>query len=186
MTSQFSFKNYYTFLSLILLVSISLVSYVSYAHADNPNSPSIFLKIDGVYSGSKNPNHKDDFEVSSFNWEMSNKAIVMGGGGGGGKATFGDFQLTLKATKASPSFLVKSASGEHIKQATLFVEQDGVVAKWNLQDILITSYKTSGADSDESATDQLSLNFAKISMEYLDNGISSKGGWDIKSNQKWQ
>jgi type VI secretion system secreted protein Hcp len=60
-----------------------------------------------------------------------------------------------------------------------------------LSDVMVSSYQTGGSEAgDVVPTDQVSLNFAKLSMEYkaqkADGSLepSVVAGWDVKSNTK--
>ena len=53
-----------------------------------------FLKIDGIKGESLDDKHKDEIDVLSFSWGVSQTGtLAYGGGGGEGKATFTRLQL---------------------------------------------------------------------------------------------
>ena len=154
-----------------------------------------FLKIDGIKGESTDSKHKDEIEIESFSWGVSQSgSFATGGGGGAGKAQFQDFHFNTNVSKASPLLFLRCATGEHIKEATLTVrkageqKQDFMHLKMN--DILISSYQSSGSAGQELPTDQVSINFAKIEFSYqaqradgsLDAPVTA--GWDLKLNKK--
>jgi|SRR6185436_3293667 len=156
----------------------------------------IFAKIGDIKGESLDSKHKDEIDVQSFSWGVSQTGtLAHGGGGGEGKAQFNDFNFTSNVSKASPSLFFACASGEHIKDATITVrkagkgQQEYLILK--MTDVLISSYQTGGSGQSESVpVDQVSMAFAKIEFTYkpqnedgsLDAGITS--GWDLKANKK--
>jgi type VI secretion system secreted protein Hcp len=98
-------------------------------------------------------------------------------------------------SKASPKLFLACASGQHFKEAKLVARKAGKGQQefltWTFSDLLVSSYQTGGSEAGELLpVDQVSLNFAKIRIEYraqkadgsLDAPISA--GWDKKSNTK--
>src|SRR5690348_10250219 len=80
----------------------------------------IFAKIGDIKGESNDDKHKDEIEVLSFSWGVTNsQTITAGGGGGAGKASFHDIVFTHGVDKASPNLLRACATGQHIKEATI-------------------------------------------------------------------
>ena len=161
------------------------------------------LEIDGIKGESSDRDHKGSIEVESFSWGLSNasSAIAGGGGGGGasGKVSFQDFHFVKRADSTSPTLMLRCASGEHIKKATLFVRKAGGKGdqqdymKIELKEVLVSSYQQGGSqagDGDSTPTDQFSLNFTKIEYSHAQqeaDGSLDKvtvAGWDIKTSSK--
>jgi len=156
----------------------------------------IFAKIGDIKGESLDSKHKDEVEVLSWSWGVTNAGTVRRGGGGGGegKATFNDFSFTHHVDKASPVLLKACATGEHIKEATITVrkagkgQQEFLIIKMN--DILITSVSPSGGGDAAATAEQVVLQFAKVDLEYkpqkadgsLDAGLHFK--YDIKGNKE--
>jgi type VI secretion system secreted protein Hcp len=131
---------------------------------------SIFARIGTIQGESQDAKHKDEIEVLSWSWGLSQSGtIVHGGGGGEGKATFQDFNFTHYVDKATPVLMKACATGEHIKEATITVrkagkdEQEYLVI--NMSDVLVTSISTSGSEGDTSM-ESVSLAFARVDLEY--------------------
>ena len=154
----------------------------------------IFAKIEGIKGESLDAKHKDEIEVFSFSWGVTNSgSVVSGGGGGAGKATFQDLSIVHKIDKASPLLMKACATGTHIKEATITHrkagkdQQDYLIVKMN--DIIITGV-TDGDASGQAGSETVSLAFAKIDLEYkpqkadgsLDTGIHFK--YDLKANKE--
>ena len=156
---------------------------------------SIFAKIGDIKGESLDSKHKDEVEVLSWSWGVTNSgAIRAGSGGGTGKATFNDFNFTHHVDKASPSLLKACASGKHIKEATITVrkagkgQQEFLIIK--MSDVLITAVSPSGTGDGAATAEHVGLQFAKVDLEYkpqkadgsLDAGLHFK--YDIKGNKE--
>ena len=155
----------------------------------------IFAKIGDIKGESRDSNHKDEVEVLSWAWSVSQAGTIgQGGGGGQGKASFHDLDFTHHIDKASPLLLKACASGEHIKDATITVRKAG---KGQLEfliirmtDIIVTSVAESGAGEGAGTAESVALQFAKVDLEYkpqkadgsLDVGVHFK--YDIKANKE--
>ena len=154
-----------------------------------------FLKLDGIPGESTDHKHKDEIDVLSWSWGASQAGTMhTGGGGGAGKVNMQDFHFVMKVNKATPKLILSCASGEHIKKAVLTCRKAGKeqqeFLKYTFSDVLVSSYQTGGSSSgDELPMEQVSLNYAKMELEYkaqkldgtLDGGI--KSGWDLKANK---
>ena len=146
----------------------------------------IFAKIGDIKGESPDDKHKDEIEVLSFSWGVSNPANV-----GGGGATFHDLSFTHNIDKASPRLLQACATGLHLKDATITHRKAGkalqefLIIKMN--DVVVTSVSLS--DSGVGSSENVSLAFAKVDLEYkpqkadgsLDAGVHFK--FDIKANK---
>ena len=156
---------------------------------------SYFLKIDGIAGESLDAKHKGEIELESFSWGESQQGAAAGtGGAGAGKVQMHDFHFAMRMNKASPQLLLACASGQHLKSAILTGRRTGkdqqefLVIKF--ADVLISSYQTGGVADQPFPTDQVSFNFAQISVDYraarpdgtLDPAVHA--GWDVKANRK--
>lgn len=153
-----------------------------------------FLKIDGIEGESQSAMHKGEIDLESWSWgETQSHPAGVGGGGAGGKVTMSDFHFTTPFSKASPKLFLNCAEGSHIKAAWLTAHRGAGKAadyflKWTFSDLLISSYQTGAAE--DIPVDQVSLNFAKIEVEYKpqkpDGSYAAgiKAGWDAKTNKK--
>jgi type VI secretion system secreted protein Hcp len=155
-----------------------------------------FLKLDGIPGESFDSKHKDEIDLQSWSWgESQTGTFAAGGGGGAGKVSMQDFHFTMHINKASPKLFLACANGEHIKTAVCTARKAGkeqmeyMVIKFT--DLMVTSYQTGGSGSSNVLpVDQISLNFAKIELEYkVQNpdgtpGGSTKAGYDVKKMQK--
>jgi type VI secretion system secreted protein Hcp len=147
-----------------------------------------FLKIDGVQGESKADKHKNEIDVQSFSWGATQTGtFAEGGGGGAGKVSMQDFHFTMGNNTASPALFLACAQGAHIPKAVLTCRKAGKdqqeYLKVTLSDIMVSSFQTGAvAGGDIIPTDQVSLNFAKIEVEYKEQDASGKLTGSVK---KW-
>jgi type VI secretion system secreted protein Hcp len=154
----------------------------------------IFAKIGDIKGESPDDKHKDEIEVLSFSWGVTNAGVVSpGGGGGAGKATFQDLSIVHHIDKASPLLLKACATGTHIKDAIITHRKAGkgqheyLIVKLN--DVIITGV-THGGASGQPYSESVTMAFAKVDLEYkpqkadgsLDAGIHFK--YDLKTNKE--
>jgi type VI secretion system secreted protein Hcp len=154
----------------------------------------IFAKIGDIKGESLDSKHKDEIEVLSYSWGVSNTgSMASGGGGGEGKASFHDISFTHNIDKASPVLMQACATGTHLKEATITHrkagkgQQEYLIVKMN--DIIVTSV-THGGSGDSGHSENVTLAFAKVNVEYkpqkadgsLDAGIHFK--YDIKARKE--
>ncbi len=154
-----------------------------------------FAKIGDIKGESLDSKHKDEIDVLSWSWGVTQSgSIVHGGGGGTGKATFHDLSFVHHIDKATPLLMRACATGTHIPEATITArkkgkaQQDYLIVK--MTDVLVTSVVHSVDDGGASTTESVSLAFAKVDLEYKPQkpdgsvapGIHFK--YDIKANKE--
>jgi len=155
----------------------------------------MFLSLDGIKGESADKTHKGEIDVLAWSWGLSNSgSFHQGEGGGAGKANFQDISVTKYVDKASADLLYSSASGKHIPKAKLTVRKAGEnpleYLTFELENILVSSVSTGGSGGEDRLTENVSLNFAKIKMEYWTQGAKGAKGengnfaWDIPANVK--
>ena len=155
----------------------------------------MFLKIDGIEGESKDAKHKDQIDVLSYSWGVSNAGSPGGGSGGGaGKASFQDFSFVHRTGKASPKLFLACASGKHIKQAVLTCRKAGgkqqEFLKITFSDVLISSFQQGGSTGgDDVPVESVSFDFGKVDERYTEQDASGKpgqtfsGAWDVRKNR---
>ena len=156
---------------------------------------SIFARIGTIKGESRDAKHKDEIEVLSWSWGVSQTGTMAPGGGGGkGKASFHDFNFTHHVDKASPVLMKTCATGEHIKDATITVRKAGKGQQEYLvitmTDVLVTSVSMSISADGDATMEGVTLAFAKVDLVYkpqkpdgsLDVGVHFK--YDLKANKE--
>lgn len=155
----------------------------------------IFLKIDGIDGESPDASHKNEIEVASWSWRVSQQSSMhAGSGGGAGKATVEDLTFDHSVDRASPNLMKYCLTGKHIDQAVLTVRKAGgnplEYLKITMSDVLVTHVSPAGSNSDNGIREQVRLSFAKVKQEYVvQNAQGGSGGavtasYDIKGNKE--
>jgi len=154
----------------------------------------IFAKLGDIKGESLDSKHKDEIEVLSYSWGVTNAGSMgYGSGGGEGKSTFHDLSFVHKIDKSSPILMQACATGVHLKEATITHRKAGkeqheyLIVKMN--DVIITGV-THGGNGDGNHSENVSLAFAKVAVEYkpqkpdgsLDAGIHFK--YDLKAQKE--
>jgi len=136
-----------------------------------------FLKLDGIDGESTADKCKGCIDIESFSWGTTNPAAGAhgtGGGGGAGKVSVHDISVTKLADKSSADLMKAAATGQHIKTAKLFVRKQGTeqqdYLQYELENVLISNFSTSGhgSSSSDRPMESLSINFTKITYQWLD------------------
>jgi type VI secretion system secreted protein Hcp len=148
----------------------------------------IFLKLDGVKGESQDSKHKEEIDVLSWSWGMSQSGTThMGSGGGSGKVAVQDIHITKILDAASPTLQLYCANGKHIPSGTLTVRKAGEhpleYLKIVLKEIIVTSVSTGGSGSQDQLTENISLNFAQFHTTYTPQKPDGSG--DVAKEAKW-
>jgi len=155
----------------------------------------MFMNIAGVKGESKDKTHKDEIDVLAWSWGMSNAGTAhTGGGSGAGKVNVQDLSFTKYIDKSSPDLMLGSCNGKHFDTATLVVRKAGETPleylKITMSEILVTSVSTGGSGGEDRLTENVTLNFSKVQVDYVEQ--AAKGtkaatpsmSWDIAQNSK--
>ena len=157
----------------------------------------IFLKLEGIDGETEDSKHKNEIEIQSFSWGVTNGGTFAAGGGGGSKhANFQDVSFTKLLDKASPKLFLASATGDHIKTGQFTFRKAGKTEgqqeyfKVKVSDLLISSYQVSDHAGADLPAEQVSINFAKIEIEYKEQKADGtllgavNAGYDLKAAKK--
>ena len=153
----------------------------------------MFMKIDGVDGESKDKKHTKEIDVMSWSWGMSNSGSAhVGGGAGAGKVNVQDLTFTKYVDSASPKLMLACCNGKHYDTALLTVRKAGEkpveYIKIKLTEVLITSVSTGGSGGEDRLTENVTLNFAKVHLDYTPQDDTGAAGtaipmeWDIAAN----
>jgi len=153
----------------------------------------MFLKIDGVNGEAKDKVHSKEIDVLAWTWGMGNhgSAHVLGGAGSG-KVNVQDVQITKYVDSASPKLMKACCSGAHFANALLTVRKAGGTPveyiKIKLEGVFISEVSTGGSGGEDRLLENVSLNFAKVNVDYTPQnekggaGTAIPFGWDIAAN----
>ena len=128
-----------------------------------------FLKIDGIKGESLDDKHKDEIDVLSFSWGVSQSgSMAFGGGGGEGKASFHDLSFMHHIDKSSPVLMQSCANGTHIKEVKIeLCRATGDKQKYmeyKMSDCIISSVRPGGSSQggESLPLEEVSFNYGKI------------------------
>jgi type VI secretion system secreted protein Hcp len=155
----------------------------------------IHMKIDGVKGEAQDATHKDEIDVLSWNWGMSQSGTRhTGGGGGGGKVDVHNLSFVKYVDRATTDLMLSCCNGKAIPAAELTVRKAGddplEYLKIKMTDCLVSDVHSGGSGSENRLTETVTLNFAKVEVEYTpqkadgSGDASTKMGWDIAKNQR--
>ena len=155
----------------------------------------IFIKIAGIPGESKDHKHGGEIDVLAWSWGMSQSGYAgMGGGQGAGKVAVQDLSFTKYIDKSTPPLQLACCKGSHIDEATLVVRKAGgdnpvEYMTITMQNIIVTSVSTGGSGGEDRLTENVTLNFAKVKVKYVEQtekggeGAKPEMGWNIEANK---
>jgi type VI secretion system secreted protein Hcp len=154
-----------------------------------------FLKIDTIRGESQDKAHKDEIEILSFHWGVTQTGTWgKGTGGGGGKCNHDNFSFVKRIDKASIPLFKKCCTGEHIPSALFTVRKAGgdkvEYLTYKFTDLMITSVRPGGASQgpDEIPLEEVSIGYGKCELKYIPQTAQGggtgpvTGGWDLMEN----
>jgi len=157
----------------------------------------IFLKVEGppIKGEALDDKHKEEIDVLAWSWGLSNSGNAQtGGGAGAGKVNVGDISVTKYIDKATTDLFLSTCNGQHHETVTLVVRKAGTnpveYVKITMTQVLVTSLSTGGSGGEDRLTENISLNFAKVKVEYTPQKKDGAADatqtviWDIAANIK--
>ena len=156
----------------------------------------MFIKFTPDLKGeSKDQGHKNEIDVLAWSWGLSNSGSAhVGGGAGAGKVNVQDLSITKYVDSATCPLLLAGSNGKHYDEALLTVRKAGEkpveYLKIKMTEVLITSVSTGGSGGEDRLTENVTLNFAKVHVDYTPQDDKGKAGtaipynWDIAANDK--
>jgi type VI secretion system secreted protein Hcp len=153
----------------------------------------MFIKIDDIKGEAVDPTHGDEIKVLSWSWGMSQSGTTHdSAGGGAGKVNVQDLSVTKFVDLSSPNLIKMCCSGKHFSNALRTVRKAGdkpvEYLKIKMMDLLISNVSTGGSGGEDRVTENITLNFAKVQIDYTSqkkDGTPDKTvttAWNIQSN----
>ena len=154
-----------------------------------------FIKIDGIPGESADAKHPGQIDVLAFDHGAVQATTAGGSGAGTGKASFRDLSFVHAIDKATPALFLATATGKHIKDATLTVRRAGgekfEYYKVTLKDVLVSSVREHTQDPPLAGgpVENVSLHYGKIEVTYIPQkpdgsaGSAVKATYDVKANK---
>jgi type VI secretion system secreted protein Hcp len=155
----------------------------------------MFLKLDSIKGESVDNAHKDEVDILSWSWGLTQSGSAhVAGGSGSGKVNVHDVTFTKYVDSASPTLVKFCCTGGAIKSAVLTVRKAGgkplEYYKLTLSNVLVSSVTPGGAGGQDRLTETISLNFGQFKLEYVPQKADGSGGpaiavaWNIASNHE--
>ena len=151
----------------------------------------IFNADSNIKGESRDAEHGKSFaiDVLAWSWGMSQSGTThTGSGSGAGKVSVQDLNVTKYIDKSSPAIMLCCSNGKHITDATLIVRKAGETPveylKIKMTDLIVTSLSTGGSGGEDRLTENISLNFAEVAVDYIEQKADGSPG--DKPSYKWK
>ena len=156
----------------------------------------VFAKIGDIKGESLDGTFKEQIEVFSWSWGVSQSgSMAHGTGAGQGKASFNDFSFLHNMDKATPNLMKACATGKHFPEATITARKAGEGQKeymiFKFSEVFITGVAPGGSNGADAVQEMVTMQFAKVEFEYkpqkgdgsLDASVFFK--YDLKANKSY-
>lgn len=148
-------------------------------------SQDIYLILDGIDGESTDSEYAGAINVLAFSWGVTQSGTThMGTGGGAGKCDVQDLSITKYIDKASPNLMLAVMTGKHFKEATLMVRKAGetplTYVKVLMENLIVSSVSTGGSGGEDRLTENITLNFGKVSFVYVPQLADGTGDAEIE------
>jgi type VI secretion system secreted protein Hcp len=181
--------------SAIVLLAVLGLALIAGMAPSAAAATDMFIKIGDIKGESQDVKHKDEIDVLAWSWGMSNSGTThSGGGGGAGKSTVQDFSFTKFVDLSTTDLMLNTLTGKHTPEATFVVQKVGKAPfeflKITFTDVIVTSVSTGGSGGEDRLTENITLNFAKVKVEYTKQdpdglpGETKSFSWDIAENKE--
>jgi type VI secretion system secreted protein Hcp len=153
-----------------------------------------FLKIDTIKGESSDSKHKDEIDLLSWSWGVSNSVPVSGttGGGTASRPVFAPFSWEQGLDSSFVPLFLATANGKHLDSAVLTVRSSGGKApseffKMTLSDVQMLSLQSRSFG--DAIQVNAAMSYKKIEMSYRPQnangtlGSEIRGQWDIDANK---
>jgi len=155
-----------------------------------------FLNLSGIKGEAQDDKYKGWIDIFSWSFgaSQSGSGGHVGGGSGAGKVNMHDITVTKRTDTASADLFLKCANGKHYDEATIVSRKAGEkpleFLKIKMQQVFVSSYNLGGSHGDDTPMESITLNFAKIYMDYQVQNPDGSGqpagqmGWNVAGNVK--
>jgi type VI secretion system secreted protein Hcp len=155
----------------------------------------MYLRMDPIQGGATDRDHQGWIDVYAFGIGIQQTGGT-GSGGASGSVQLTELYLKGPLSKASPKLFEGVVMGRHFDQAVLDIVANvagtpRLLADWTMDNVLVTSYKTSASVTDDLLTDYYTLVFDRVVYGYNEwEGDRLKGRveaeWDLRGSPKAQ
>lgn len=158
-------------------------------------SSDMFLKLTDMDGESLDHAHDKEIDVLAWSWGMSQSGTThLGPGAGSGKVSVQDVSVTKYVDSASHSLVQCCMTGKHFGEGFLTIRKAGgdsplEYVKIKMEDVIVTSISTGGSGGEDRLTENITLNFAKVTFTYTPQMADGSGdaekeyGYNIPANE---
>ena len=179
-------KAWVIFIGLTLFFSSSSIAFAG---------AEMILKIDGIDGESVINGHEGEIDVLAWSWGIAQSgSLHFGGGGGADSADVQDVSLTKYIDKASVDLMLACLKGDHLKEAILTMRKAGDqpidTLVITMSPVLVTSVNNGGSAGYDRLTENVTLNFAKVTVSYTPQKADGSADaaieftWNIEKNEQ--
>jgi type VI secretion system secreted protein Hcp len=156
-----------------------------------------FLKLGNIKGESQDSKHKDEIDILSWSWGMTQSGSSQSSSKGvtAGRVSVNDISFTKHVDKATPNLLRFCCSGTAIPEATFVARKAGGKApleylKVKLSQVIVSSVQSGGNNGDDRPVETFSLNFGHFELEYVPQKSDGSGEaavpmqWNIQTNKE--
>ena len=162
----------------ICTLSLVLVGLSNYANA------AAYIKFDGIDGEATDRGHDSWINVLSISHSITRNADSSATARSTGAASFSDLSVTKELDKSSPKLAEAISTGRVIPKVVFdLTSSSGTYLKYELKNVMITSYSMSGS-ADDVPMEELSLNFEEIKMTYTEYGADGKSKGNVEYSWK--
>ena len=149
-------------------------------------SSTIFAKFEAINGESTDEKHKDWIEIHSFEFSMAVPGSASGTSRRRGDVVANDIFITKSVDKSTPKLMEaltrNTVIGEVIIEVVRPTGNKETFYRYELTNVLVTSYQSGGEESGIKPGDVLSLNFEEIKVTYTE---FDKSTGSMKGNIEW-
>jgi type VI secretion system secreted protein Hcp len=141
----------------------------------------VFAKFEGINGESVDDKHNDWIEIQSFEFTMVVPGMMSGTSRRSGDIVVNDIFITKSVDKSTPKLMEALTSGMVIGEVIIEVARGSgdknAFYRYELTNVMVTSYQSGGETSSVRPGDVVSLNFEEIKVIYteFDETGSTKG-----------
>jgi type VI secretion system secreted protein Hcp len=154
------------------------------------------LKIDGINGDSTDANHKNEIDITSWGWGLSQSGGFQSSTGGSGagiaKVNAQDISIVKNIDSATTALQHACCAGVHIDSAVVTLTKAAGSSPLDyyvltLTNVMVSSHSLSSG-GDESVTEHVTLNFAQFQVAYQTQDAQGAGsaagnaGWNFQTN----
>jgi type VI secretion system secreted protein Hcp len=164
-----------------------------------PAKSGIFLKYGCIVGESTDTKHKEEIEISHFNYGLSNSADPGSGTEGAttpGLPDFHDFTFAKEMDKTSTPLFLECCNGNQEDEATICIQNGSGDDAWDLltitlKKVAVVNYSVSSPQPGERPMETVSLRAGVMIQNYTPAKTGGKGkgagsprGWDLTTNKQ--